>query len=79
MIDDKKISDPEELKQCFLKAKPTSSFNTVVIYLFDLLIEILTKLRTEQDSYYLLFNELLHARVLYEKSMYQECFQVLKK
>lgn len=79
LIDDKKISDPEELKQCFLKAKPTSSFNTVVIYLFDLLIEILTELRTEQDSYYLLFNELLHARVLYEKSMYQECFQVLKK
>ncbi len=79
LIDDKKISDPEELKQCFLKAKPTSSFNTVIIYLFDLLIEILTKLRTEQDSYYLLFNDLLHARVLYEKSMYQECFHVLKK
>lgn len=79
LIDDKKISDPEELKQCFLKAKPTSSFNTVVIYLFDLLIEILTELRTEQDSYYLLFNELLHARVLYEKSMHQECFQALKK
>ena len=79
LIDDKKISDPEELKMSFLTAKPTSSFNTVVIYLFDLLIDILTRLRTEQDSYYLLFNELLHARVLYEKSMYQECFQVLKK
>ena len=79
LIDDKKVSDPEELKMSFLTAKPTSSFNTVVIYLFDLLIDILTRLRTEQDSYYLLFNELLHARVLYEKSMYQECFQVLKK
>lgn len=79
LIDDKKISDPEELKMTFLAAKPASSFNTVVIYLFDLLIDILTRLRTEQDSYYLLFNELLHARVLYEKSMYQECFQVLKK
>ena len=79
LIDDKKLSDPEELKMSFLTAKPTSSFNTVVIYLFDLLIDILTRLRTEQDSYYLLFNELLHARVLYEKSMYQECFQVLKK
>lgn len=79
LIDDKKISDPEELKMAFLVAKPASSFNTVVIYLFDLLIDILTRLRTEQDSYYLLFNELLHARVLYEKSMYQECFQVLKK
>lgn len=79
LIDDKKISDPEELKMAFLAAKPASSFNTVVIYLFDLLIDILTRLRTEQDTYYLLFNELLHARVLYEKSMYQECFQVLKK
>lgn len=79
LIDDKKVSDPEELKMSFLAAKPTSSFNTVVIYLFDLLIDILIRLRTEQDSYYLLFNELLHARVLYEKSMYQECFQVLKK
>lgn len=79
LIDDKKVSDPEELKMSFLAAKPTSSFNTVVIYLFDLLIDILTRLRTEQDSYYLLFNELLYARVLYEKSMYQECFQVLKK
>ena len=79
LIDDKKISDPEELKKSFLTVKPTSSFNTVVVYLFDLLISILTRIRTEQDSYYLLFNELLHARVLYEKSMYKECFHVLKK
>lgn len=79
LIDTKKISDPEELKQCFLKAKPDSSFNTVVIYLFNLLIKILTELRAEQDSYYLLFNELLHAKVLYEKSMYQECLLTLKK
>ena len=79
LIDDKKIANPDVLKQYFLKARPTSSFSTVVSYLFDLLIEILTKLRTEQDSYYLLLNELLHARVLYEKSMYSECFQLLKK
>lgn len=79
LIDDEKVSIPEELKQRFLKQKPTSSFNTAVIYLFDLLIEILAKLRSKQDSYFLLFNELLNARVLYEKSMYSECFHVLKK
>ena len=50
LIDDKKVSDPEELKMSFLTAKPTSSFNTVVIYLFDLLIDILTRLRTEQAT-----------------------------
>ena len=79
LIDEKKVTDPEELKRRFLKARPTSSFNTVVVYLFDLLIDILTRLRMEQDSYYMLFNELLHARVLYEKSMYPECLHVLKK
>lgn len=79
LIDEKKITDSDELKRRFLKERPASSFNTVVVYLFDLLIEILTKLRAEQDSYYMLFNELLHARVLYEKSMYSECFHVLKK
>ncbi len=79
LINNKKISDPVELKQCFLKEKPASSFNAVVVYLFDLLIGILTKLRTEKDSYYLLFNKLMQAKVLYEKSMYQECFQALKK
>lgn len=79
LIDDKHISNPDELKRCFLEARPDSSFNAAVTYLFDLLIEILTDLRAEQDSYYLLFNELLHARVMYEKSMYKECFQLLKK
>ncbi|MEG0889621.1 MAG: hypothetical protein RSH25_14245 [Bacteroides sp.] len=79
LIDEKKVTDPEELKWCFLKERPVSSFNTVVVYLFNLLIEILTKLRVEQDSYYILFNELLHARVLYEKSMYPECLHILKK
>ena len=77
LIDDKKISDPEELKKSFLTVKPTSSFNTVVVYLFDLLISILTRIRTEQDSYYLLFNELLHARVLKEKAIYYENYFAL--
>ena len=53
----------------YISNKPEKDY----IFLFRLIDD------KEQDSYYLLFNELLHARVLYEKSMYQECFQVLKK
>lgn len=79
LIDEKRITDPEDLRKNFLKERPQSSFNAVVVYLFNLLIEILTKLRMEQDSYFLLFNELLHVRVLYEKSMYSECLHLLKK
>jgi hypothetical protein len=79
LIDNKHLIRTEELKQAFFEERPDSSFNTSVTYLYNLLIKILTNLRTEQDSYYLLFNALLHARVLYEKAMYEECFQLLKQ
>lgn len=79
LIDDKHLTGAEELKQVFLRERPGASFNTSVTYLYNLLIKILTDLRIKQDSYYLLFNALLHARVLYEKAMYEECFQLLKR
>lgn len=79
LIDKKKISNVKILKKYFLKLKPTSSFDAAVAYLFNILIKILTELRIKQDSYYFLFNEVLHAKVLYEKSMYPECFHILKK
>lgn len=79
LIDERKIGDSAELKRIFMEERPNSSFNTAVTYLLDLLIDILTSLRKEQDSYYLLFNEILKARLLYEKNMYQECFQTLNR
>lgn len=79
LIVDNKIIDSLELKKTFVKLRPKSNFNIVVSYLFNLIVEILVKLRKNQDSYYLLFTELLQSRVLYEKSLYDECFNLLYK
>lgn len=58
----------------FLKTKPGASVETTIKYLYDLLLDSMLDLRKEQDSFYLLFNKLLKARILYEKSMFDECF-----
>lgn len=68
-----------QIKDEFIKKRPDTAFNTSVSYLFDSLLSILNQLRTGQDSFYVLFNLLMNAKVLYEKSIYHECFQLLTK
>jgi hypothetical protein len=61
----------------FLKIRPGSSFETTVKYLFELLLESMLELRKDQDSYYVLFDKIFKARILYEKSLFGECFEML--
>lgn len=69
----------QKVKAEFQKIRPKSAFNTSVNYLFDTLLTILNQLRINLDSYYTLFNMLMNAKLLYEKSIYSECFQLLTK
>ncbi len=66
-----------DLKREFMDARPGASFETTIRYLYDLLLESMLDLRKEQDSFYNLFNKILKARILYEKSLYDECFELL--
>ena len=66
-----------DLQRKFLKARPGTSFETTAKYLFDILLESMLELRKEQDSFYSLFNKILKARILYEKSLFDECFELL--
>jgi hypothetical protein len=66
-----------ELKDQFMEARPGASFETTIRYLYDLLMESLLDLRRGQDSFYYLFDKILKARILYEKSLYDECFELL--
>lgn len=65
------------LREKFLTELPGASFETAVKYLFGLILETMLQLRQEQDSFYDLFNKILKARVLYEKSLFDECFELL--
>ena len=62
----------------FLKARPGASIETTVKYLYELLLDTMLELKKEQDSFYFLFNKILKAKILYEKSLFDECFGLLE-
>ncbi len=75
---DKNIT-PDILREKFLKQHKGASFDTTVKYLYQVLLNTMLELRTEQDSYYSLFDKILKARILFEKSLFEECFDLLEK
>lgn len=79
LINKSQISESGELKKRFQKDCPDCSFNTAVKYLYRVLLNILVSLRQTQDSYFILFNRLLTARVLYEKSLFDEALKMVRK
>ncbi|MCE5332535.1 MAG: hypothetical protein LLF95_10430 [Bacteroidales bacterium] len=79
LIDKNPFEKQQNIKELFFKKRPTAAFNTAVNYLSDMLLTVLSQLRTDQDSYFSLFSMLMNAKVLYEKSIYHECFQLLTK
>ncbi|MDR1973114.1 MAG: hypothetical protein LBQ31_00375 [Bacteroidales bacterium] len=79
LIEKDLFSDVAEIKRQFKKHNPNAALNVTVNYLLDVLLNILITLRKEQDSNFSLFNMLLQAKILYEKSIYKECFAFLNK
>ncbi len=56
-----------------------TSFETSVIYLHKHLLNAILELRKYQNPNFLLFDNIAKARILFEKSLYKECFKLLKK
>jgi hypothetical protein len=79
LIDKHPLISQEKIKEEYMKARPGSSLNTASNYLLDVLLSVLSQLRTDQDIFYKLFNSLMNVKVLYEKSIYQECFILLEQ
>jgi hypothetical protein len=78
ITNDKTIS-PESLRRNFARVAPGASYDTTVNYLYDYLLDIMLALRKEQDGYFSLYNKILKARILFEKSLFKECFSLLHK
>lgn len=76
-ITQNKLRTPLEIRAEFKTKRPAASIETTVRYLFDVLLKSMLELREKQDSFYYLFNKILKARVLFEKSLFDECFELL--
>ncbi len=73
------IYDKDELRSAFLKERPGASFDTVVKYLYKVILDRLVEIRMERDTDYSLIGRLMKVRVLFEKSLYNEGLAQLQK
>lgn len=69
----------ETLRKKFVTGVRGASYDTTVKYLYNRILDIMLELREEQDGYYSLYNKILKARILFEKSLFRECFNLLHK
>lgn len=65
------------VKEEFYKRRPKGSFEVSIQYLYEKLVEALLTLRKKKDVYYDMLNNLCKARMLYERSLFEECFEIL--
>lgn len=65
------------VKEEFYIRKPNGSFEVSIQYLYEKLVDTLLTLRKKRDTYYDLLNNICKARMLYERSLFEECFEIL--
>lgn len=65
------------IKEEFYRRRPHGSFEVSIQYLYEKLTDTLLTLRKKKDIYYDLTNNLCKARMLYERSLFGECFEIL--
>ena len=65
------------VKEEFYQRRPNGSFEVSIQYLYEKLVDTLLTLRKRKDIYYDLLNDLCKARMLYERSLFEECFEIL--
>lgn len=76
IIESSGTASSAEIKTRFQK-EVKSSFPATVNYLYRVLLDTLLHLREQQDSHYSLFNQILKARILFEKSLFEEALSIL--
>lgn len=73
-----KLQEGAAIKEEFLRQRPEGSFEVAIQYLYDKLLDALLALRKKKDIYYDLYTNLCKARMLYERSLFLECFELLE-
>jgi hypothetical protein len=79
IIEKKKNTTVENLAKEYQKKCPHSSFHTTASYLFDALVSTIAYARRNSNNEIKLYNMLIKARILFEKSIYDECFVLIEQ
>ncbi len=73
------VTDKDNLRSEFNRLRPAASFDTAIKYLYKVITDVLLNLRMNKDAHFILYERLLKCRILYEKSLYDECLLHLHK
>lgn len=79
LIEREGITDSSLLRERFKQKNGGSSFDIALQYLYDKLLNMLLGLRKGRDVCYDLYQDILKAKMLYERSMFHESFMLLEK
>ncbi|MDR1780829.1 MAG: hypothetical protein LBR50_08905 [Tannerella sp.] len=77
LIDKDHNVSAKELKQKFKQKHQGANFDATVTYLYKVLLDSLSDLRRDRDRFYCLFDNILKARILFEKSLFEEALDLL--
>lgn len=79
LIDKQKIVDSSELQQEFQRLFSTASFHPVASYLYDFVLNTLVRIKVNQDKEFALYQKLLTAKVLEERNLSGEYYEMLQQ
>lgn len=79
IIDKTPASDFSAIKEKFKKVHSKSSLNNTARYLVKVLTDSLIQSKVEKDNLFHLFQEIMRVKILQERSLHEESYQLLKK
>lgn len=78
LIEENSGAGVEAIKEKFLSLRPGVSYDATAKYLFKIILNTILALRKEKDSDFTLMNGIMKTKILFEKSLFEECFALLK-
>ncbi len=72
------ISDAQEIRRAFLERYPDGAFDVEVRYLYDKITDTLMSLRAGKDVVAGLLANIGRACMFFERSLYEDCFELLE-
>lgn len=79
LIDKDKITDSTELQARFTELFSTASFHPVASYLYDFVLNILVRIKSNQDKEFALHQKILTAKILEERNLNGEYYDALQQ
>ncbi len=79
LIEKDKITDSVELQSEFNREFSNASFHPVASYLYDFVLNVLARIKTNQDKEFALYQKILTAKVLEERNLDTEYYDMIQQ